>query len=134
MRLVLFALPMLLVGCASSGVHPLEPLEIPIVGYSPAVTASASGTLAYEHGCLLFVEDGGKQIVAPVWPDGTIFNGTAVIFHRPGRADQPVVLNEEFVISGQPLTWSNVPAAHATQFERQCGHSPFAVAEVAPAN
>ena len=134
MKSVLFALPLVLAGCVSNGVHPLEPLEIPIVGYSPVVTASASGSLAYEHGCLLFVEDGGNQIVAPVWPDGTIFNGTSVIFHRPGRADQPIVLNQEFVMSGQPLAWSAVPSPRAAQFEHQCGRAPFAVADVAPAN
>jgi len=134
MKLVLFALPMLLAGCVSEGVSHLEPLEIPIVGYSPAVVASATGTLAYEHGCLLFVDDAGKQIYSPVWPDGTIFNGTSLIFHRPGKADQPIVINQEFVISGRPLAWSAVPSPRAALFEQQCGRIPFAVADVAQAN
>ena len=134
MKLRLFALPLLLAGCASSGVSHLEPLEIPILGYSPLMTASMSGSLAYEHGCLLFVGEDGNQIFEPVWPDGTIFNGTSLIFHRPGKAEQPIVLNQEFVISGRPLAWSQVPISRAPQFEQQCGRVPFAVANVAPAN
>ncbi|MFL6764480.1 MAG: hypothetical protein ACJ8FO_04710 [Sphingomicrobium sp.] len=134
MRSVLFALPALLAACVSNGVQPLKPLEIVTVPYSPTVTSSATGSLAYERGCLQFYDESGKQMWSPVWPDGTIFNGTSVVFHKPGRADQPIVLNQEFLLSGQPLTWSTVPSPRATEFQRQCGGTPFAVADVAPAN
>jgi hypothetical protein len=70
----------------------------------------------------------------PVWPEGTIFNGTSLIFHKPGKADQPIVLNQEFVLSGQPLSWSAVPGPRGRLFERQCGGIPFSVADVQPAN
>jgi hypothetical protein len=134
MRLIVFSLPALLAACVSNGIQPLKPLEIATVGYSPTVTSSATGSLAYERGCLQFYDDSGKQILLPVWPDGTIFNGTSLVFHKPGRADQPIVLNQEFVLSGEPLPWSTVPSPRATEFQRQCGGTPFVVADVAPAN
>jgi hypothetical protein len=134
MRSFLFALPAVLGACVSNGVQPLKPLEIVTLRYSPTVTSSATGSLAYERGCLQFYDESGKQMLSPVWPDGTIFNGTSVVFHKPGRADQPIVLNQEFVLSGQPLTWSAVPGPRATEFQRQCGGTPFVVADVAPAN
>ena len=134
MKPAAFVLPLLLAGCVSNGVQPLRPLEIATAQYTGIVTATRIGSLAYEHGCLLFYGDSPKQILAPVWPEGSVFNGTSLIFHKPARADQPIVLNQEFVLSGQPLTWPVVPGPRASLFERQCGSAPFAVAEVRPAN
>jgi hypothetical protein len=134
MRLAVFAWPLVLAGCVSNGVQPLRPLEISTAPYSPIIAATVTGSLAYEHGCLLFYGDTAKQVLAPIWPEGTIFNGTSLIFHKPGRADEPIVLNQEFVLSGRPLTWPTVPGPRASEFQRQCGGTPFAVADVAPAN
>ena len=134
MKSVLIASPLLLAGCVSNGVQPLRPLEIATAPYNPVITAAPTGSLAYEHGCLLFYGDARTQILAPIWPEGTIFNGTSLIFHKPGRADEPIVLSQEFVLSGQPLTWPTVPGPRASLFQRQCGGTPFAVADVTPAN
>jgi len=134
MRGLPLLIPMLLAGCASTGPHPLRPLEIATAPYAGIATTHWTGSLAYERGCLLFYDDSRRVVLAPVWPDGTIFNGTSVMFHKPGRTDQPIVLNEEFVLSGQPLAWSGVPGPRATVFERQCGGLPFRVADVRPAN
>lgn len=134
MKLIVCALPLLLAGCVSNGVQPLRPLEIATGPYNGFVAATHTGTLAYEHGCLTFYDDAHRLALMPVWPEGTIFNGTSLIFHKPGKADQPIVLNQEFVLSGQPLIWSAVPGPHGPLFERQCGGIPFSVAEVQPAN
>ena len=125
---------MLLVGCASGGVQPLKPLEIATEPYSGLGIANGTGTLAYEGNCLSFWDDEHKAMWVPVWPIGTTFNGTSIIFHRPGRADQPFVLGQEVQISGQPLDWPKVPGARAPLFARQCAGIPFAVADVRPAN
>ena len=134
MKRVLFALPMMLGCCVSNRVEPLRPLEIATAPYPGNSVAGATGTLAYEHGCLSFRNDAHKAVWVPVWPVGTIFNGTSLIFHQPGRADQPFVLGQELLISGQPLSWPSVPSPRASLFERQCGGIPFAVADVRPAN
>ena len=134
MKLILCTLPLLLAGCVSNGVQPLKPLEIATIPYSGNVTQSASGSLAYERGCLLFYGDAHGPFLTPIWPEGTIFNGTSLIFHRPGRADQPIVVNQEFLLSGQRLSWSQVPGPRAALVQRQCGGIPFAVADVRPAN
>ena len=134
MRPVLIALPLLLAGCVSNAVRPLRPQEIAVAPYSGTVTATATGSLAYERGCLLFIDDKQGPALAPIWPEGTIFNGTSLIFHKPGKADQPIVLNQEFVLSGRPLTWPAVPGPRAPLFQQQCGGLPFAVADVAPAD
>ena len=134
MRLAVFVPIFLLGACASNGVETLRTNEIATVGYSKFVTATAPGSLSYEGGCLVFRDDASKAAWVPVWPYGTIFNGTSLIFHQPGRADQPFVLNQEILLSGRPLTWADVPGPRAPLFERQCGGIPFAVAEVRPAN
>ena len=135
MRLVLITLPLLLLaGCVSNGLQPLRPQEIATAPYNGTVTATATGSLAYEHGCLLFIDDKPGPALEPIWPEGTIFNGTSLIFHKPGKADQPIVLNQEFVMSGQPLAWPAVPGPRAPLFQQQCGGVPFVVAEVAPAD
>jgi len=134
MKSALFGSALLLAGCFSNGVQPLRPLEIATAPYSPIVTETWAGSLAYEHGCLMFLDDTRKLVFSPVWPDGSVFNGTSLIFHKPGKADEPIVLNQEFVLSGQRLTWANVPGPRAPLIQGQCGGIPFAVAEVAPAN
>src|SRR5438067_2823251 len=99
-------LPLLiLAGCSSGGLHPLRPLEIPTAPYQGVVTTSLTGTLLYEGGCLLFRDDRKRVQLIPIWPDGTTFNGTSVIFHEPGKADQRIVLTEEFLMEGQPVSW-----------------------------
>ena len=70
----------------------------------------------------------------PVWPEGSIFNGTSVIFHQPGKADQPVVIGEEFVMSGQPVMWSGLSGQIYSPFQHQCSAAPFMVASVRPAD
>ena len=126
--------PLLLAGCASNGVEPLRPLEIATAPYNGIVTVSATGTLAYEHGCLLFIDDKPGPALSPIWPEGTVFNGTSLIFHKPGKADQPLVINQQFVISGYPLTWAALPGERAPLFQQRCGGVPLVVANVAPAN
>jgi hypothetical protein len=134
MRQVVFILAALLAGCASRGVHPLQPLEIPTAPYNGIVTTAFSGTLMYEGGCLLFRDDDKRVQLVPVWPDGSVFNGTSVIFHEPGRAEQRVVVGEEFLMEGQPLQWSRVPGSRITLHQQRCGGRPFAVLGIRPAN
>jgi len=134
MRRLLLLFALLLGGCVSNGIQPLRPLEIATVPYTGIVTARSTGSLAYEGGCLRFRNDARRVLWTPVWPDGTIFNGTSLIFHKPGRADEPVVLDQEFLMSGEPLAWPRVPGPRAPLFQRQCGGIPFAVADVRPAN
>jgi hypothetical protein len=88
----------------------------------------------YEGDCLLFREDDGKRVLLPVWPIGTVFNGTSVIFHQPGKADQRVVLGEEFQMSGQPIAWSALRGPSYTPFHQQCIVQPFFVSRARPAN
>jgi hypothetical protein len=88
----------------------------------------------YEGGCLLFRNDEGGPPLMPVWPTGSVFNGTSVIFHQPGKSDQPVLVSEEFVMEGQSLSWSALSAATYSPFQQQCAAAPFMVARVRPAN
>ena len=130
-----FLIPLtMLAGCASHGVHPLRPLEIPTAPYNGVATTGLTGSLMYEGGCLLFRDDQKRFQLVPVWPGGSIFNGTSVIFHEPGRADQRVVVGEEFLMEGQPLRWSRVPGPRMVLHQRRCGGEPFAVLGVRPAN
>jgi hypothetical protein len=124
----------LLAGCVSHGVHPLRPLEIPTAPYNGVITTALTGTLMYEGGCLLFRDDEKRLQLVPIWVEGSIFNGTSVIFHEPGRAEQRVVLGEEFLMEGQPLQWSRVVGSRLALHQRRCGGEPFAVLRVRPAN
>ena len=125
---------LLLTGCMSHGVHPLRPLEIPTAPYSGVSTTALSGSLIYEGGCLLFRDDDRRFDLMPVWPVGSTFNGTSVIFHEPGRADQRIVVAEEFLMLGQPLQWSRIANPRLVLHQRRCGGEPFAVLGVRPAN
>jgi hypothetical protein len=129
------ALVLLLTGCVShgGGIRPLRPLEVATAPYQEAVTARLTGSLMYEGGCLLFRSDDGGAPLMPVWPTGSVFNGTSVIFHQPGKTDQPVLVGEEFVMEGQPMPWAALPEVYSP-FQRQCAAQPFMVARVRPAN
>jgi hypothetical protein len=135
MRKTGVALTLLLSGCANQGgIRPLRPLEIATEPYQEAVTGSHLGSLTYEGGCLLFRDDEDARQLMPVWPTGSMFNGTSVIFHRPGKADQPVVVGEEFVMSGRPVNWSELSSSNYSPFEHQCVAPPFLVSQIRPAN
>jgi len=123
-----------LVSCAEvHGVRPLRPLELATAPYSEVVTSVHSGTLLYEGGCLLFRDEGSRTRLMPVWPTGSIFNGEAVTFHQPGKADQAIVIAQEFVMSGHPVLWNELPGDYPA-FEHQCAAQPFLVSRVRPAN
>ena len=93
------------------------------------MTAALTGSLLYEGGCLLFRDEETAGRLMPVWPDGSVFNGTTLIFHQPGKAEQLVVVGEEVMIEGQPA----VPVAGPSGTGR-CGAQPFFVSRVRPAN
>jgi hypothetical protein len=125
---------LLLASCTTythGGIRPLRPLELATAPYQETVTAALTGSLMYEGGCLLFRDEQSTARLLPVWPAGSVFNGTSVIFHRPGKADQPVVVGEEFVMEGQPLQWA---ALSMPLFEQQCAAQPLMVARVRPAD
>lgn len=125
---------LLLAGCMSHGVHPLRPLEIPTAPYNGVATTALSGSLLYEGGCLLFRDDDKHFQLVPIWPVGSTFNGTSVLFHEPGRADQRIVVAEEFLMLGQPLQWSRIATPRLVLHQRRCAGEPFAVLGVRPAN
>lgn len=126
---------LLLAGCAStmhSGIRPLRPLELATGPYDPTITASLTGSLMYEGGCLLFRPQGDGAPILAVWPNGSIFNGTSVIFHEPGKASQPILVEQQMVIEGRPLAWSELPGY--APFQNQCRAEPFLVSKVHPAD
>ena len=122
-------------GCAWNlhhGIRPLRPLELATGPYDGNITESVDGSLMYEGGCLLFRAQGGTAAVLPIWPTGSIFNGTSVIFHQPGKADQPIMVGQQVVIEGRPVGWERL--AGYAPFEHQCGAEPFLVSKVRPAD
>jgi len=130
-----YFLPLLLLaGCASDGIEPLQPLEIPTAPYSGTVSASVTGSLMYEGGCLLFRDDDNRLQLLPIWPDRTTFDGTSVIFHEPGRSDQRVLISEEILLQGRPLEWSEIPGPRTALHHQKCNRRPFLVLGVRPAN
>lgn len=88
----------------------------------------------YEGGGLLFRDDEKRLQLVPVWVEGSILNGTSAIFHEPGRAEQRVVLGEEFLMEGQPPQRSRVAGSRLALHQRRCGGEPFAVLRVRPAS
>lgn len=134
MKLASFILALLLAGCASSAVEPLQPLEIATVPYQGIPKTALTGSLLFEGGCLLFRDDSNHLQLFPVWPDGSSFNGSSVIFHEPGKADQLVALAEEFVMAGRPVPWSGFTNPRMALHRRHCGSAPFAVLGIRPAN
>ena len=134
MRPAVFVLGLALAGCVSSGVQPLRPLEIATAPYTGIPTTAFTGSLMYEGGCLLFRDDRRRVQLFPVWPDGSSFNGTSVTFHEPGKAEQRVVVAEEFQMEGRPLQWASVPNPRINLYRQRCGGDPFAVLRIHPAN
>jgi hypothetical protein len=136
-KLGLTAVILFLGGCMSSEPHirPLRPLEIATAPYQEIASASLEGSLMYEGGCLLFHDDSTKALLMPVWPLGSSFNGTALLFHQPGKSDQWVAVNQEILLSGQPQQWTAYGAPPYEPFQRQCGgYAPFYVSTVRPAD
>jgi hypothetical protein len=128
---------LLLQGCAASGVHrirPLRPLELATAPYQQSSAAALTGSLMYEGGCLLFRPDESAERVLPIWPVGSIFNGTSLIFHQPGKADQPILIAQQFVMTGRRVAWRALSPAAYAPFEHQCGAQPFLVSDVRPAD
>lgn len=134
-RALLAAASLMLAGCVAGehrGIRPLRPLELATAPYVATVTTSMTGSLMYEGGCLLFRPEGNQPTLLPVWPYGTIFNGTSVIFHDPGKAAQPVLIEQEITIEGRPLGWNELPGY--APFQNQCRAAPFMVSKVHPAD
>jgi hypothetical protein len=121
--------------CVShGGVHPLRPHDLATGPYQSVATAAFTGSLLYEAGCLVFRDEDNNVQLLPVWPFGSEFNGSLVIFHQPGKAEQRIVVGEEFQMEGQPVAWSALPSSTTEDFQRTCGSPPFAVSRVRPAN
>lgn len=131
------ALPIafLLVGaCAqNSGIRRLGPFEVATAPYADVVASAHAGSLMREGGCVLFRDDATGAHLLPVWPTGSDFNGESILFHEPGKSDQRVVIAQEFVMSGRPIAWTDLPADYAP-FRQQCGSVPFLVSKVRPAD
>jgi hypothetical protein len=127
---------LLLGGCFwHRGIRPLRPLEIPIAPYHEVAATALTGSLMYEGGCLLFRDDESRLVLMPVWPAGSTFNGTALLYHLPGKNDQWVAVSQEVVLSGQALRWQALGAPSYGPFQSQCGaFPPFFVTNVRPAN
>ena len=132
--LSLFAL-CLLPACAANqgGIRPLRPLELAAAPYEGTVTTALTGSLTYEGGCLLFLDGRTGARLLPVGPQGSVFNGTSVIFHEPGKAEQPILVSQQFVMEGRPIPWSELKGGYAP-FEHQCATLPFMVSKVGPAD
>jgi hypothetical protein len=125
-----------LAGCmAHPGIRPLRPLEIATAPYQEVATTAITGSLMYEGECLLFRDEATGALLMPVWPAGSSFNGTALLFHHPGKADQWVAITEELLLEGQPIRWTTLAGAPYQPVHRQCGaYQPFFVVSVRPAN
>jgi hypothetical protein len=116
-------------------VRPLHPLEIATAPYQEVATTALTGTLMYEGGCLLFRDEGSHVLFMPVWPDGSSFNGNALLYHLPGKGDQWVAITQEVLLYGQPLQWNALHADTYLPIEHQCGaYPPYFVTQVRPAN
>jgi len=134
-RRSILAIAVPLSACVShGGVHPLRPHDLATGPYQSVATAAFTGSLMYEGGCLLFRDEDSKVQLLPVWPFGSEFNGSLVTFHRPGKAEQRIVVGEEFQMEGQPIAWSGLAQPVTAQFQPQCPSQPFAVSKVRPAN
>lgn len=128
---------LVLCGCMSNrlAVRPLRPLEIATAPYQPLATKALTGSLMYEGECLLFRDDHKGSILLPVWPAGSSFNGTALLYHLPGKSDQWVTVSQEVLLYGQPIEWTTLKGASYQPLQRQCGaYQPFFVSRLTPAN
>jgi hypothetical protein len=133
-KLALVGLVAMSASVAASGPHPLRPHDLATGPYQAVATTAYTGTLMYEGGCLLFRDDENSVQFLPVWPYGSVFNGTFVTFHRPGRMEQRIVVGEEFQIEGQPVAWQTLSAPAYQPYQRQCGSPAFSVSRVRPGN
>jgi hypothetical protein len=133
-KLALLGLVAMSASVAASGPHPLRPHDLATGPYQAVATTAYTGTLMYEGGCLLFRDDENSVQFLPVWPYGSVFNGTFVTFHRPGRMEQRIVVGEEFQIEGQPVAWQTLSAPAYQPYQRQCGSPAFSVSRVRPGN
>lgn len=125
---------LVLSGCIShGGIRPLRPLELAVGPYQEAATRAEAGSLMYEDGCLMFRNERTAARSLLVWPNGSVFNGTSVIFHQPGKSEQRIVLGEEILLEGRPVDPSWFAGAYQP-FARQCPVSPFFVSRVRPAD
>ena len=122
-----------LTGCAGHGVHPLRPLDLPTAPFVEGTAVETlSGSLTFDEGCLIFRARGGERLLT-IWPRSSVFNGTSLMFRRPGKTEHPLLVNEEVEISGMrvPLSYFH---AYFPQYETRCGGVPFFVAKVRPAD
>ena len=121
-------------GCASSlrhGIRPLHPLEVATSPYDGTLATTLDGSLMYEGGCLLLRAEPSGYVL-PVWPDGSIFNGTSVIFHQPGKANQPIMVAQQIELQGRTVAWNQLPGFEP--FAYHCPAQPFLVSKVRPAD
>jgi hypothetical protein len=128
---------LLLTSCATGDEHhvrPLRPLELATAPYQEFITNQLAGSLAYEGSCLLFREDRTNSWLMPIWPMGSVFNGTSVIFHEPGKADQQLLVAQQLAIEGRALSWRDLDANYYGPFAHQCAAQPFLVTKVRPAD
>lgn len=130
----LFALIAVSSCTAQHAIRPLRPLEVASAPYLDRASEARVGSLMYEGGCLLFREERTAAHFLPVWPTGTIFNGTSVIFHQPAKDEQRIVIGEEFVMEGQAVRWQALPPTAFQPFRHQCASQPFYVSRVRPAD
>ena len=125
---------LLLSACASTGTRPLRAFEIATAPYQAKGEEQIVGSLMYEGGCLLFVNEDRTRQLLPVWPAGTEFQESMLTFHQPAKADQRVIIGEEVRLDGTAADWSRLDAAYYAPFRRQCAAAPFFVSAVTPAN
>src|SRR5438309_2767724 len=122
MKLLLVLTPLLsLAGCVGiPTVRSLRPLEIATAPYLDLITSTHAGSLMSEGHCVLFRDAATGAHLLPVWPPGSSFNGEAVIFHEPAKADQRIVIAQQFVMSGHEARWADLSSDYAP-FQHQCG-------------
>lgn len=136
MRKAIVLLVLIAQGCTTytgNHIRPLRPLEIPLAPYQWTSTAALTGSLAYDGGCLMFRGDEPTAWLLPVCPNGTIFNSTALMFHVPGKTDQPIAITQEIHVQGQPAG-AAAASPYLDRFRSRCGGEPFVVSAVQPAN
>ena len=133
-RVIAIGLLTMLAACASTGVRPLRAFEIATGPYHAAVKEQIVGSLMYEGGCLLFVNEDRTRQLLPIWPTGTLFEESMVTFHQPAKAEQRLVVGEEVRLDGEQADWSQLDSARYAPFRQQCGAAPIFVSGVAPAN
>ena len=135
MRKAVTLMPLLATACVEShGIRPLRPLELATAPYQQIAAEARIGSLMYEGGCLMFSDDRKPGRLLPIWPDGSLFNGTLVTFHQPAKNEQRVAVGEEFVMEGVRISWQQLPAQRYAPFWQQCRAQPFMVSGVRPAD